>query len=215
MSSFRDWTAQFSRNVNTAANRLDDKAVGWMLEVFKTESQFDALYECESDFITLDRKLAKSLSDIIPKYLRDRLTNKETAYQMKGQHIKGRQILQMICREFDVNQYIGFMCRIEDLSMMQFHSDAKMQHFLNRWDEICDQLDLSKIEGPTMAKMVQKKIISSKIMATDIHQRPKGYLILDSVTKFAKMLENHQKRAENDRNAHKPKNKHQKPTTKH
>ena len=92
IATYRDWTTRLTRNVNTTANRLDDTAIGWLHEAFKAESLFDQFYTCPTEFVTLDRKLAKSLSEVIPKYLRDRITNKETAYHAKGQHInQGRR----------------------------------------------------------------------------------------------------------------------------
>ncbi len=71
------------------------------------DTNFDEFYECPKEFLTLDRKLAKSLSEVIPKYLRDRNTNKETAYHQKGQQIKGRQILVMISRHVGANHALG------------------------------------------------------------------------------------------------------------
>jgi hypothetical protein len=116
----------------------------------------------------LDRKLAKSLSEIIPRFLKDRITNKETAYHQKGQQIKGRQILWMICREFDVNTNLGFMYSIEDLSLMPFTSDKDLQGFLNHWDEISASIQMDKVEPATLANMFQKKLLGSTIMKPDV-----------------------------------------------
>ncbi len=85
IATYRDWTTQLTRNVNTAANRFDDDSIAWLRATFEVGTTFEQFYECPKEFITLDRKLAKSLSEIIPKFLKDRITNKETAYHMKGQ----------------------------------------------------------------------------------------------------------------------------------
>ncbi len=132
------------------------------------DTNFDEFYECPKEFLTLDRKLAKSLSEVIPKYLRDRITNKETAYHQKGQQIKGRQILWMICREFDVNTDLGFMYSIEDLSLMAFPGDRDLQGFLNKWDEILSCINRDKIEPATLAKMFQKKLLGSTVMKAEV-----------------------------------------------
>jgi hypothetical protein len=155
--------------VNTSANRVDDSAIAWLHRVFKTDTTFDQFYECPKEFLTLDRKLAKSLSQVCPKYVRDKLTNKEVTYQNKGQQIKGLQILWMIAREFDVNMDLGFMYSIEDLSLMPFTSDKDLQGFLNKWDEILACIDIAKLEGPVLAQMFQKKLLTSQVMKTEVN----------------------------------------------
>ncbi len=171
IATYREWKTQLTRNVNTAANLFDDSAIAWLLAVFVQETTtFDEFYNCPKEFLTLDRKLAKSLSEIIPKALRDRITNKETAYHNLGQQIKGRQILWMICREFDVNADLGFMYSIEDLSLMPFASDKNLQGFLNKRDEISSCLDMKKIEPAAIAKMFQRKLLTSTIMAPEIQR---------------------------------------------
>mgnify|MGYP000102235867 FL=1 len=168
IATWRDWTTQLTRNVNTAANRLDDDAIGWLHAVLKVDTKFDEFYDCRQEFLTLDRKIAKSLSEIIPRHLRDRITNQETVYHTKGQQIKGRQILWMICREFDVNTDLGFTYSIEDLSLMQFPGDEDLQGFLNQWDEILSSIQRERIEPATLAKMFQKKLLSSTVMMTEV-----------------------------------------------
>ena len=168
IATWRDWTTQLTRNVNTAANRFDDSAIGWLLKAYNIDSTFDEFYECPKEFLTLDRKLAKSLTECIPRYLKDRITNKETVYHSRGQQIKGRQILWMICREFDVNTDLGFMYSIEDLSLMPFTGDKDLQGFLNKWDEILSCVSIDKIEPATLAKMFQKKLLGSTIMKAEV-----------------------------------------------
>ena len=168
IATYRDWTTQLTRNVNTAANRFDDDSIAWLRAAFDINTTFDQFYTCPKEFLTLDRKLAKSLSEIIPKYLKDRITNKETAYHFRGQQIKGRQILWMVCREFDVNTDLGFMYSIEDLSLMPFMGDKNLQGFLNKWDEISASIHIDKIEPATLAQMFQKKLLDSDIMKSEV-----------------------------------------------
>jgi hypothetical protein len=168
ISTYRDWTTQLTRNVTTAANRFDDDAIPWLRATFDVDTTFDQFYECPKEFLTLDRKLAKSLVEIIPKYLKDRITNQETAYHMRGQQIKGRQILWMMSREFDVNTDLGFMYSIEDLSLMPFTSDKDLQGFLNKWDEISASIEMDKIKPATVAQMFQKKLLGSTILKSEV-----------------------------------------------
>ena len=74
----------------------------------------------------------------------------------------------MFCREFDVNTDLGFMYSIEDLSLMPFPGDPKLQHFHNHWDEILSCINREKIEAPTLAKMFQKKNLDSKVMKSEV-----------------------------------------------
>ena len=87
---------------------------------------------------------------------------------MKGQQIKRRQILWMICREFDVKTDLGFMYSIEDLYLFQFTSDKDLQGFLNKWDEILSFIDRDELEEPPLAKMFQKKLLQSTIMKNEV-----------------------------------------------
>ncbi len=121
---------------------------------------YDQLYECTKEVLTWDRKMTKELSEIIPKYLKDRITNKETAYHFRGQQIMGRQILWMMCREFDVNTDLGFMYSIEDWSLIPFTSDGDVQGFPHTWDEITASMQMDQTEPATLAQMFQKKIHS-------------------------------------------------------
>ena len=168
MGQYRDWVTQLTRNVNTTANRADDDAIAWLHKVFKQNTTFDEFYECPMAFLTLDRKMAKALSEVCPKSLKDQLTNKEVVYQNKGQQIKGRQILWMIARTFDVNVDLGHMYSIEDLSLRPFTSDKDLQGFLNKWDEICACVDIVKLEPATLSQMFQKKLKESKVMTTEV-----------------------------------------------
>jgi len=168
IATYREWKTQLARNVNTTANRYDDTAIGWLHEAFKVGTTFEQFYDCPREFLGLDRKLARGLPEILPKYLLQQLTNKETAYQAKGQQIKGRQILWMVCREFDVNTDLGFMYSIEDLSLLPYPGDGRMQEFLNKWDEILSFLEVDKIEPMALAKMFQKKLMTSKLMSNEI-----------------------------------------------
>ena len=67
IATYRDWTTQLTRNVNTAANRFDDDSIAWLRAAFDINTTFDQFYSCPKEFLTLDRKLAKALSEIIPK----------------------------------------------------------------------------------------------------------------------------------------------------
>ncbi len=67
MGQYRDWVTQLTRNVNTTANRADDDAIAWLHKVFKQNTTFDEFYDCPMAFLTLDRKMAKALSEGCPK----------------------------------------------------------------------------------------------------------------------------------------------------
>ena len=79
-------------------------------------------------FLTLDRKLSKSLAEILPQDLEDRLSIKEVEFHPKGLQIKGRQILWMIARDFGCDTDLGFTYSLEDLSVMDYHGDEKLQY---------------------------------------------------------------------------------------
>ena len=55
IATYRDWTTQLTRNVNTTANRFDDTAIGWLHQTLKVDTNFDEFYECPKEFLTLDR----------------------------------------------------------------------------------------------------------------------------------------------------------------
>ena len=67
IATYRDWTTQLTRNVNTAANRFDDDSIAWLRSTFEVNITFEQFYECPKEFLTLDRKLAKSLK--VPRFL--------------------------------------------------------------------------------------------------------------------------------------------------
>ena len=95
------------------------------------------------------------------------MTLKEAIAHNKGTQLRGRQILWLICKEFDDNASLGFTCGIDDLTMLAFPGDKNLQSFLNRWDEIMSYLDTSTIPETTISQMFVKKITQSKTLALE------------------------------------------------
>ena len=61
----------------------------------------------------------------------------------KAPQLRGRQILWLTCKEFEVNASLGFTCSIEGLTIVPFPGDKNLQPFLNRCDEIIGFLDMT------------------------------------------------------------------------
>ena len=84
MDTFSLWITQLTRNVNAAAARPDDKASAWLNKARDKSCTFDDLATCEDRFQVLDRKLAKSLMEILPSALLHKITLKESVCLNKG-----------------------------------------------------------------------------------------------------------------------------------
>ncbi len=138
------------------------------LQDLRSQINVEQFYECPKEFLTLDRKLAKYLSQVLPKFLLDLIAKRETAYHMEGQQIKGRQIRWVICRELFINTDLGFTYSIADLSLMPFPGDKNLQRFLNKWDEILSCIDRKRNEPATLAKLFPHKLIDSTVMKAEV-----------------------------------------------
>ena len=136
MDTFSLWITQLTRHVNAAAAQPDDKAIAWLNNARDKSSTFDHLATCEDRFQVLDRKLARSLMEILPSALLHKITLKESVCLNKGYQLRGRQIIMLICGEFSVNADIGFTYSLEDLSILTYTGDANLQQFVNKWDTI-------------------------------------------------------------------------------
>ena len=97
-----------------------------------------------------------------------KMTLKESIAHNKGTQLRGRQILWLICKEFEVNASLGFTYGIDDLTMLAFPGDSNLQQFLNRWDEIVGFLDMTLIPETTISQMFLKKIVGSKTLASEV-----------------------------------------------
>ena len=60
------WMAQLTQNANAAAVRPDDMTIAWLNQAMDNSCNFDNLAVSEDRFQVLDRKLAKSLMEILP-----------------------------------------------------------------------------------------------------------------------------------------------------
>ena len=72
------------KDVNAAAARPDDKAIAWLNKARDRSCTFEELAQSEDCFQVLDRKLAKSLMDILPSALLHNITLKESVCLSKG-----------------------------------------------------------------------------------------------------------------------------------
>ena len=168
MDTFSLWITQLTRNVNAAAARPDDKAIAWLNRARDKSCAFDDLATCEDRFQVLDRKLAKSLMEILPSALLHKITLKESICLNKGYQLRCRQIIMLICGEFTVNADIGFTYSLEDLSILAYTGDKNLQQFVNKWDTILAELEVDKIGAPTLARMFEIKLMSSKLLETEV-----------------------------------------------
>jgi len=162
------WITQLTRNVNAAAARPDDKAIAWLNKARDKSCSFEDLATCEDRFQVLDRKLAKSLMEILPSALLNKITLKESVCLSKGYQLRGRQILMLICDEFKVNADIGFTYSLEDLSILAYTGDKNLQQFVNKWDTILAELEVDKIGPSTLARMFENKLMTSKLLESEV-----------------------------------------------
>ena len=93
MDTFSLWITQLTRNFNVAAARPDDTAIAWLNEARDKGCTFDELANCEDRFQVLDRKLARSLMEILPSLLLHQITLKESVCFNMGYQLRGRQII--------------------------------------------------------------------------------------------------------------------------
>ena len=168
MADWTVWISQLTRNVNTASARADDKAIAWLNVVRHRTTTIEQMADCEKCFQLLDRKLGLSLTEILPPPMLKKMTLKESIAHNKGTQLRGRQILWLICKEFEVNSSLGFTYGIDDLTTLAFPGDRNLQQFLNRWDEIIGFLDMSLIPETTISQMFLKKIVGSKTLASEV-----------------------------------------------
>ena len=168
VENFSVWINQLTRNVNAAAARPDDKAIAWLNRARDKSHSFDDLAICEDRFQVLDRKLAKSLMEILPTALLHKITLKETTCLNKGYQLRGRQILMLICAEFKVNADLGFTYSIQDLSILEYPGDKNLQQFVNKWDTILAELEVDKIGANALARMFENKLTTSKLLESEV-----------------------------------------------
>ena len=168
VDTFSLWITQLTRNVNAAAARPDDKAIAWLNKARDKSCSFEDLATCEDRFQVLDRKLAKSLMEILPSALLNKITLKESVCLSKGYQLRGRQILMLICDEFKVNADIGFTYSLEDLSILAYTGDKNLQQFVNKWDTILAELEVDKIGPSTLARMFENKLMTSKLLESEV-----------------------------------------------
>ena len=168
MAGWTVWISQLTRNVNTASARGDDKTIEWLNVVRHCTTTLEQLADCDKCFQMLDRKLGLSLTEILPPPMLKKMTLKEAIAHNKGTQLRGRQILWLICKEFEVNASLGFTYGIDDLTMLAFPGDRNLQQFLNRWDEIFGFLDMTLIPEATISQMFLKKIVGFKTLASEV-----------------------------------------------
>ena len=77
IEQFRGWVTQLIRNVGASGGRADDAHVAWINHIRNKEQSFDSLDLVDPKWLTLDRKLAKAVTDIMPEELLTRVANKE------------------------------------------------------------------------------------------------------------------------------------------
>ena len=148
MDTFSLWITQLTRNVNAAAARPDDKAIAWLNKARDKNCTFDELANCKDHIQVLDRKLARSLMEILPSALLHKITLKESICLSKGYQLRGRQIIMLICGEFSVNADIGFTYSLEDLSILTYTGDKNIHQFVNKWDTILAELKSTRSARP-------------------------------------------------------------------
>ena len=51
---------------------------------------------------------------------------------------------------------------------MTYNGDANLQQFVNKWDTILAELEVDKIGAPTLARMFENKLMSSKLLETEV-----------------------------------------------
>ena len=142
---FRTWVLQLRNNVASASGALD-KAFAWIMKVDSTitdgdeerKIQMNELEDSE-EFATLDAKLASALYAIVSGDMAYKITLAQEELARNRKFLKGRQMLWMIFRHFEITEEDGAVLEFQDLMRVEMVGND-IRTFMNRWDTVIVQL---------------------------------------------------------------------------
>mgnify|MGYP005743335039 FL=1 len=108
------WKAGLARALITSSVHSDEKEIDWFLEIESAE--FEMLNDSGGErFLKLDCALSQALIPTCPKDLQTRINRVEQAYLKDNKIIKGRQVVYMVYKWFEVKDGMGFVYSYKDL----------------------------------------------------------------------------------------------------
>ena len=133
---FRAWKNIIYSNTNTAANRMDDEALAWVMkaEMFDDISD-DDLQRVPKRFLMLDHRLSSALQRIAQGELGRQITLAAEAELRAGRAIKGLVILRMICKYYQTNKTSDLVYDITDLYKVSMEGN-NAEGFQNTWIQV-------------------------------------------------------------------------------
>ena len=102
------WKAAIARSLITSSVHSDEKEINWFLEI--ESADFQALNDSGGErFLKRDCALSQAVIPTCPKDLQMRINRVEQTYLKENKIIKGRQVVQMIYKWFEVKDGMGFV----------------------------------------------------------------------------------------------------------
>ncbi len=134
-SSFRAWKSSTRQKV-VAASGKDELCFLWIQEVEKSSVTFDSLFSSGDIFRSLDVKLASALQEHSVGNLGKQLTTVAEAMAMRGEMVKGRQLLKMVYDFHRTDEDRGVLFNLSDLMKVQCQGDSfqSYESFLATWN---------------------------------------------------------------------------------
>ena len=137
-AEFPAWRNNLYQNVNTAADRSDDKALLWVKEVEEYDKVADEILAeaPRKSFQKLDKRISAAVQRAAHGQLGRQITQHVTLVLKEGRSARGRELLRMVFRYYLTNRTQEQVYRITDLQkvVMKDSKNGDLEKFINDWD---------------------------------------------------------------------------------
>ena len=153
---FRHWKLNVRKAILSASTD-PDATWKWLLEIEKTSTTFESLYDPGDDFRTLDTKLCVAVDILVQgnNSFKGGIDIETETLAKQGLRIAGRQVLQMVYKPCTTNVENDTVYDVMDVIAVELHGDH-MEHFFHRWDKVILGLSEPMPENTKKAFFVSK-----------------------------------------------------------